>query len=175
MRNEPQRDQTKLMLCQTFTSNFSYSLFWSLDNRALMRWKQAEGFSLLHCSAYVTSGLKSSNPTNAQKCKSKNIICFILKMHCQRATMSLLLHLVLWVLFCNVFSHTKTKYCCARKDPLVQHACPLEAYPFMTNVSLLCTSIPCFPFWNICFKLIFMPFASMVLFSKWFHTLPITS
>lgn len=162
------------MLCQIFTSNLPNSLFWSLDNRASMQCKQAEGFALLHCSTYVTSGLKSSNPTDAQNHKSENIICFTLKMYCQRVTVSLLQFLVLWVLFCNAFSHTKTKNRCARKDPLVQHACPLEGYPFITSVSLLCTSIPCFPSWKICLKLVFMPFALMVLFSKLFHMLPIT-
>lgn len=70
------------ILCQTFTSNFPNSFFWSLDTRALMQCKQAEGFSLLHCSTYVTSGLKSSNPTNAQKQKSENIIYFTLKIYC---------------------------------------------------------------------------------------------
>jgi len=55
-----------------------------------MQCEEAEGFALLHCSTYVTSVLQSSNPTNAQKCKSENIICFTHIMYCQRVAMSLL-------------------------------------------------------------------------------------
>lgn len=84
-QNELQRIQSEIKtLYPTFTSSLPNSLFQSLDNRAWMQRKQAEGFALLRCSTYVTSGLKSSNPTNAQKHKSENIICFTLKMYCQR-------------------------------------------------------------------------------------------
>lgn len=78
--NEPQRDQTKLMLCQIFQRNFSNSLFWSLDNRALMRWKQAEGFSLLHCCAYVTSVSNHLIPQMLKNAEAKKV--FFLPSQC---------------------------------------------------------------------------------------------
>lgn len=83
-----------------------------------MQCKQAEGFSLLHCSTYVTSGLKSSNPTNAQKGKSENIICFTPRTYCQRVTVSLLHFLLLWVLFCNAFFSHQNKELQRKKGPL---------------------------------------------------------
>lgn len=100
--NEPQRDQTKLMLCQTFQRNFSNSLFWSLGNRALMRWKQAEGFSLLHCCAYVTSVSNHLIPQMLKNAEAKKNV-FYHHNALPRATMSLLLLLVLWVLISNFF------------------------------------------------------------------------
>lgn len=175
-QNELQRSRTERNVLPNLHKQTINSLFWSLDNRGPMQCEEAEGFALLHCSTYVTSVLQSCNPTNAQKCKSENIICFTLVMYCQRVAMSLLHFLLVWVVFFNAFSHKRTNNCCARKDPLVQHACPLEGYPFTTSVSLHTASSPSiarFPYWKICLKLFFMPFALMVLFSKLFHMLPI--
>lgn len=54
-------------------------------------------------------GLKSSNSTNAQKCRSKKSFFFYRHNALPRATMSLLLHLVLWVLISNFFFFFNTK------------------------------------------------------------------
>lgn len=64
---DPNRDKHFAKHSQQATSLTSF--FWSLDNRASVQRKQAEGFSLLHCSAYVTSGLKSHKCSKMQKWK----------------------------------------------------------------------------------------------------------
>lgn len=165
---DPKRDKTTL---QAASSTPYFSPWITGHGCNANKQKASLCFTVLLMSPLVSNHLI---PQMLKNTKVK--ISFVLPSKCiaKGVTMSLLHFLVLWVVFCNAFSHTRTKNCCARKEPLVQHACPLEGYPFITSVSLLCTSIPCFPCRKICLKLVFMPFALMVLFSKLFHMLPIT-